>query len=633
MKRRLIQFYDSFGDRGVMFILYALAVVANSLPAIFAELPAVFPDEIIVAGAAAMYSGRNWSGLLDSFGVGSGYVQAVFYAPLFWVIKNPYALYKAMLIVNALLVGFIPLIAYHLAGKFGVVRVRRKLLIALCCGMYVAYITDSKFIWNEPVSCLMVWILVLCLFSSWERKSRSSRAALSVLAGFLCALSYAANMQLIGIVAALILTVVLARIFMRERMLNLPVFGISLAGSFVAEHFLRRSIEQSLWGSLEQQTAGIAVNAQASEGFFSVFFTQLYAFMTSSIGMGALAAAIFVVMILSYIAEGIKDRPKTLEDGTKVYEPIKHKYSTRLTVFALFQFLAVICTAAVSVLFTFGAGEHMAEQAVFGRYTDNIAPLAVFLVLVYIFLYGIDLAKPIIGAGVYGYSCVCFGVAGVPVGQMSEQFMYSAFFGLFAMFSKEGTPEDAGMSCVIMSSLVFALYALIIVFASCTRKHRTTAVTGTVFCVMMTATIYTALVFIPSVGLRNAEKQTPAKELMSLLYNDSQSPPIVVYNEEPEFAATLQFLAPETRVLILTSGGSVPESCLLIAKNGVAPPFEGGSYDLVGRTDEFAVYAFGDNARDFIRYSSSKETGSSGSGSASGSGSSNNSSGASGIAQ
>ena len=97
-----------------MFILYAFAVVANALPAVAAELPSVFPDEINVLGTAALYSGRNWSGLLEHFGGGSGYVQALFYTPLFWLIKNPYALYKAMLIAISLLVGFIPLIAYHL---------------------------------------------------------------------------------------------------------------------------------------------------------------------------------------------------------------------------------------------------------------------------------------------------------------------------------------------------------------------------------------------------------------------------------------------------------------------------------------------------------------------------------------
>lgn len=612
MKRRLEQFYNSFGDRGVMFILYALAVVTNALPAVFAELPSVLPDEINAAGIAAMYSGRNWSGLLSSFSSGSGYVQALFYTPLFWVIKNPYAIYKAMLVINALLIGIIPLIAYHLAGKFGVLRVRQRLLIALSCGVYVAHTINSKFIWNETLTCLVGWLLTLCLFSSWDKNSRSSRAALSALTGFLCAFAYASNKRLISVVAAVVLTAVIARAVLRERMINLPIFGLTLAGSFTAEHFLRLMIEQSLWGDVStevsQGTTGSAGN------FFGVFFSHIYAFMTSSVGMGALAAAIFVVLFFSYIVEGIKDRQKTLDDGTKVYEPIKHKYSTRLTVFALFQFLAVGSASLISAFFTFGTGRFTNESGVFGRYTDNIAPFAIFLVLVYVFLYGIDLVKPLIGAGVYGYSCICFAVAGYPLAQLSGQFTHSSLFGLFRVGITEESADNMGMVCIIMSSLVFTLYALIIVFISCTRRNRAALVSGTVFCVLMAATVYASTVYIPDICRENSESLTPAKELMELLYNDSQSPPIIVYEAEPQVAATLQFLAPDTRVMMLDSKGKVPEACLLIAENGVHAPFEGGSYDVVGRTDEFTIYAYGDSARDFIRYSSANlNTGSTGS--------------------
>lgn len=582
-----------------MFILYALAVVTNALPAVFAELPSVFPDEINAAGVAAMYSGRNWSGLLREFGSGSGYVQALFYTPLFWVIRNPYALYKAMLVINALLVGFIPLIAYHLAGKFGVLRVRRKLLIALCCGVYVAHTINSKFIWNETLTCLVCWLLTLCLFSSWDKNSHSSRAAMSVLAGFLCAFAYASNKRLISLVAALILTAILVRLIMREKMLNLPVFGLSLAASFAAEYFLRRTIEQSLWGEVSGETS---FGSSSVGDFFGVFFSHIYAFMTSSIGMGALAAAIFVVLMFSYLSEGIKDRQKTLDDGTKVYEPIKHKYSTRITVFALFQFLMAGSASFVAAFFT---DRTLGEYEVFGRYTDNVAPFAIFLVLVYVFMYGIDLAKPLIGAGVYGYSCICFAIAGYPLAKMSDSFTYSSLFGIFRMgVSEEAFADRSGMICIIMSSLVFTLYALIIVFISCTRRNRATFVTGTVFCVLMAATVYASTIYIPSICAENYESLTPVKDVMGLLYNDSQSPPIVVYEAEPEFAATLQFLAPDTRVLMLESGGKIPEACLLIANNDVHAPFEGGSYDVVGKTEGFTVYAYGDSARDFIRYSS-----------------------------
>lgn len=590
-----------------MFILYALAVVVNSLPAVVVELPSVFPDEINVAGIAALYSGRNWSGLLEQINGTSGYIQAVFYAPLFSVIKSPYVLYKAMLIENALIVGFIPTIVYHLAGKFGVISVRRKLLISICCGMYVAYTINSKFIWNEPLTCLLSWILTLVLFSAWDKCGRGSKAASSVLAGFLCALAYASNKRLISIVLALILTVIIARILFKVKILNLPVFAITLAVSFCAEFFLRGSIEQMLWGGASELGSEISINTNAARRFFGVLFSHIYAFMTSSVGMGALAVAIFVIMMLSYLFEGVKDRSKTLEDGTKVYEPIKHRYSTRLTIFALYQFLAVGITASASAFFTFGTGRYTEESLVFGRYTDNIAPFAVFLVLVYIFLYGIDLVKPLIGIVVYGYSCLCFYIVGYPLASSTSSFMYSPLFGLYSLVTGEESSDSTGMSFIVLSSLVFSLYALIIVFISCTRRHRVSLVSGTILCVLMAAVIYNSALYLPNISKKSSERLAPCKEIVRMIYNDAQSPPILAYDIDAEIAATIQFLAPDTRVKIVNDGKRITDSCLLITKSDMKVPFEGGTYDIIGRTNEYTVYAYGESARDFIRYNSAEE--------------------------
>ncbi len=606
MRRRLEQFYESFGDRGVMFILYALAVVINALPAVTAELPSVYPDEISVAGAAALYSGRDWSALFKDINASGGYIQAILYTPLFWIIKNPYALYKAMLIENALVVGFIPLIVYRLAGKFGVIRVRQKLLISMCCGMYVSYLVNSKFIWNESVTCLFGWLLVLCFFGSWDKTSQSARAGMSVLTGFLCALSYAASTRLISVVAAIVLTAVFARFVLKEKALNLPVFGLTLMGAFVGEHFLREAVEKAVWGTASNNLENIAAYANAAGRFFGVLFSHIYAFMTSSIGLGALAAAIFAVMLLTYLSEGIKARPTVLEDGTKVYEPVKHKFNVKLTAFALLQFSAVGFTSMISAFFAFGTGKYSSETSMFGRYTDNIAPFAMFLVLTYIFLYGIDLAKPLIGAGIYGYACLCFAVAGYPLTQLYSQFSCSPILGMFTtILGEDGAESSSGMGYVIMSSFVFTVYVLVIVLIACTRKHRTSSVTGTVFGVIAAAIIYTCVWYLPRICTENSERLAPYKEVAALLYNDAQSPPIIAYNTDPELAATVQFLTPDAQVSTLKRGKKITKSCLLIAENNAKLPFKGGSYDIVGKTAAFTVYAYGENARDFISYSSS----------------------------
>lgn len=595
MKQRLEQFYAAFGDRGIMFILYAFSVVVNALLCWNMQLPAVYPDELSVAGTAAFYSGNGKWPLLEQSSDG-GYVQALFYAPLYLVFNNPYALYKAMLIVNALLISFIPMIIYHLAAKLGVARVRQKLLIALSCGMYISYIANSKFVWNETVTAVMCWLLALCYFLAWDRRGRGSRFSSSVLLGFVSALAYAANEKLIASVIALVITVFIAQLGVREKIVNIPVFLISLVISFIGEHFVREAISSAIGIGFE----GIpAVNKSGS--FFGILFSQIYLYMTSTLGISALAASLCVIMLLSLIREGTRSLAvDTPESNTRVYEPIKHKYSRRLTMFALFELLSVLLTAVLSALF-----DSPGSLDSFGKFTNNLAAPALFLVFVFVFLYGIDLTKLILGICIYAYACLSFGIVGYPM--LSRLKPASGVFinGLLPIdLSVYNVAEN--MTYIILSSCVFTMFAMLFVFVSCSRRHRTMLVTLSSFLIITMGTVYLGGYRLPRDGIRNSEEIEPFCDVADLLYNDPQSPPIIVYDTDPRLASTIQFIARDVEVRIITNGEKAPESCLMIAENGVAIPFEGGSYDNIGKTAKYSLYAFGESAREFIRYSSSK---------------------------
>ncbi|MGN0684327.1 MAG: hypothetical protein ACI4JY_11675, partial [Oscillospiraceae bacterium] len=88
MIQALKRFYSNFGDRGIMFVMFAVSVVAHSLMAMCMELPAIDPDEIGVASIAAFYSGRDWSALMGQISYYYGYIQAVLYTPLFLLFNN-----------------------------------------------------------------------------------------------------------------------------------------------------------------------------------------------------------------------------------------------------------------------------------------------------------------------------------------------------------------------------------------------------------------------------------------------------------------------------------------------------------------------------------------------------------------
>lgn len=595
MKKRLEHFYNAFGDSGIMFILYAFSVVANSLLTWNMELPAIYPDEITVAGTAAFFAGKDWSALLGSIDCSGGYIQAIFYTPLFFLFNTPYAIYKAMLVVNSLLISFIPLITYHIAAKLGVVRVRHKLMISVSCGMYISYIACGKFIWGESISALLLWIMVLCVFTAWDKKNKGTRFSMSVLLGFLFAVGYASNPQLLAFDAAILATVLLAHFLLREKVLNLIAFTISVVLSFSAERLVSAMLRERLWN----ESVGLSfTNSMGS--FFSSLHSGFYSFMTASLGIGALAAAVFIVLAMSLIREGVRKRVETPESNTRVYEPIKHKYSMRVTLFALFQFLAVGCMEIFSAMFVItdcsGGTNALSGCA------ENLAPFALFIVMVFVIQYGIELSHLVLGAAVYAYSCLCFGL--ISYGNVNEDIGVSilSIFPLKRAIIVEYSP----MSYLILSSCVFSLYAVLMVFVSCSRRHRAKLATVSMFSVFVLSACFFSIAYLPKIGRENSEKTAPYCEVFALLYNTPQSPPIVVYEAEEELAATIQFLAQDTSVSIVKSGEKIPDSCLLVTKNKVQIPKDVGSYDNVGKTSSYTVYAFGETARNFIRYNSSQ---------------------------
>ncbi len=594
MRRRLEQFYAQFGDNGIMFILYAFSLIVNCLLTWSMELPAIHPDEITTIGTAAYLAGKDWTPLLGKIGGGGGYLQAVLYVPIFSLFNNPYAIYKAMLVVNSLLVSFIPLIVYHLAAKLGIVRVRYKLMIAFSCGLYISYIAGSKFAWNEPITALLCWIMVLCVFNAWDKKNKSTRFTMSIVLGFLCAAAYASSAQLIGLTLAILVTVLTAHFVLREKVLDLAAFVISALVSFAAEYFARVKIGERLWGN----EPGISFTGSLGE-FFESLYSGIYAFFTSTLGIGALAAALFAVLTLSLIREGVRRRVDTPESNTKVYEPIKHKYSMRLTLFAIFQFLAIGFSEIFSSVFiTSIRGGDVYNVVSCG---ENAAPFALFLVLVFIIQYGTELSHVFLASGIYAYSCLCFAVSGSMASEAQAELLNA-----IVPFNGDAAVSASPMTYLILSSVVFSLYAIIIVFVSCSRKHRHALVSTTVFSVVMLTTAIVGGMIIPALGQRNVESTKPYCDVFPLLCNSPQSPPVVVFDAEPELAGTLQFLAPDTPVSWLERGDVIPEVCLLVTKNGNQIPNASGSYDSMGKTDKYTVYAFGETARDYIRYAQSQ---------------------------
>lgn len=606
-------FYDTFGDRGVMFLLFAFSVVIHALMSLQMELPAISPDEYGTASVAAFYAGKDWP-LMGSLVYYYGYVQAIAYLPLELVFKNPYALYKAMLVMNGVIISFIPMIVYHLASKMGVEKVWQKTVAALCCGFYVTYIAHSKFIWNEAVCSLLPWLLIWCVFMAWGRVEKPSGYTFSIIIGFLCAACYGAHSRLIAVVVALVLTLLIARIVFKKNIVNLPCFFVSLAVSFIAEHFFKKMIKEQVWlGNADLNTVDSGIDRLSGlfeEGGFmnliATLFGHLYTFCTSTLGFGAIALTVFVILCAKRISEWNANRHnnKRDDDGTTVHTPVKRHYSLKVLMFGIYAFLAVGGSMLLSVLYKFNSSQFgdIKDLVMFGRYTDNVAPMAVFLVLVFIFEYKYNIKTILASAGIYAYICFGFAMTTHPLLD-SGSYRESPILGLCPWrFGEDYNKDFTELSFIIMSSVVFAVFALLVVYAACSRAHHPHFTAVTLCIAIAYSTMFVGFDYLPLRAEENLEKTTPIKEVCEYIYNDSASPDIVAYKLNSRNTGLLQFLNPEAIVRKVSKEKNLPESGLMVLENGTEIPFTTSEYDIVGATSEYSIIAYGTAAREYIKF-------------------------------
>ncbi len=618
MIQALKRFYTNFGDRGVMFVMFAFGVVMHSLLAMCMELPAVNPDELGVASISAFYSGKDWSLLMEKVGYYYGYVQALFYAPLFLLFRNPYALYKACIVMNGVLISFVPLIAYHVAGRVGVKKVWQRLTAAICSGCYITYIAHTKFMWNETICSLLPWVLLWIIFQAVDCRKSGSRCLWSAAAGLLCAVCYAAHSRLLAVVIAFVMTLLIVRIFMKRTILVLPVFFPVMIFSFVGEHFAKKLIQQLVWlgnasGNTMESEADRVLGLFEEGGFgrfSSALFGHLYTFMTSTVGLGALAVSLFFLMAVTYFLEWHGGRKREVVDGVEIFTAAEHKYSPRMLTLGIYACLTVGGSMALSVLFKFNSGQidDIKDLTMFGRYTDNVAPLAIFFVLMFLFRYGITVKQTAWAAGVYAYVCVSFFTASYHRIESAKGYRESPVLGLMPWrIGEDYTKAFTAESFIIMTSVTFSVLAFFAVFTACSKKSGKGFISGMLCCLCVYTTLFAGLVYLPDRAEENLAKTEPAREVSTLLYDEAASPLIVCYKMKSRNAGLIQFLNPRTRVTIIRKEKNIPENCIIIADEETPLPLDEEDYDYIGTEGGLSVYAHGETARDYMKYKQSAD--------------------------
>ena len=134
-------------DAFIMIVIYAAALTLHVL------VPGAVP------AIAAYINGLDWSPTVSTGGY-YGYFQSLFYIPVFWVTDDPYLRYQLMLMINGVLMSFVPVIAYWLSRRAFDVSRPAAAVFSLICGLYPSYMLLTNFTWNETMCCLLPWVFL-----------------------------------------------------------------------------------------------------------------------------------------------------------------------------------------------------------------------------------------------------------------------------------------------------------------------------------------------------------------------------------------------------------------------------------------------------------------------------------------
>ena len=603
----LRRFYFKIGHRGVKFLIYLLFLTVHVLLSLQATLPSIDPNEFGVAAISALFSGNDWSAAMSQNDYFCGFIQAALYTPIMLVTGDPVLQYRLMLLLNGVLLSFIPLMVYSLCLKIGAEKPWQAGFCSLICGGYLTYFAHSKFIWNETIAILMPWILVWLLFRLTSCRTNSRRVLLSALLGFACAVSYAAHARLLAVILAVFAALIFSCFALNKRWVSFPVLLTSTAVFGILQQLVSYGLQQSLWlesnpanliNTPEHFFANFGCDGGFAEGlsrFVETLSAQLYYFFSASWGMGALGLVLLIYVISAVVSHRKNKLPSLYSDSFLFYG-----------VFAAFT---VIFMLFMSTFYKYGGDTLYTYQdnLLFGRYLDEIIPFALLFVLLFVFIHDLKLIHVLLAVIASSVASLGFYFTSYNRVISASSARISPMLGLYPLLIGEsnataldGTALAAALSCGM------CILALLVVIISCTR-NKTKSVTVAVSLLLVTvySAGFAATVYLPLAESESQQKNAVYLELSQYVYNRKDAPEITVYQTPRNTAQMMQFINQSTRVVYADEVTEIPENTFVIVPDNVTIRFPTTSRKLVfteiGKADGYRVYAYGEKALAYVQ--------------------------------
>jgi hypothetical protein len=360
--------------------------------------------------------------------------------------------------------------------------------------------------------CLIAWTLLAALNS----KNKILRQLQAIFLAFTAAVMVFTDVILLSVAAGLIITVVLAKVFMKRSLVPIATFFICLT-VFI---FLLYRVWKYMSVDFNLTVFSNAVSANVSfSDLMRMLAGRLYYFTVSTWGMGVLAICLF---------------------ATAVNQRIKLHFANTdyiiLTVFAVISLVFTLLTSLAAQTDIYSSQEAL----LFGLHTDYVTPLLLISVICYIYVYDLNLREILSAVVAMGGIFTAFFSLTARTVVHAQNVELMPIIGLYPLRIGVDINTLISLDGLFLSvSAVFCFMALLIVFVCCGGRYRKRILSGTVATIALYCCVYTCAVSLPLERRQINEKNAAVYELSELLYNSSEAPAIIA---PEEIADLLQFL-------------------------------------------------------------------------------------------
>ena len=276
------------------------ASVAWAIPA--ANSPVILGDELGYWGNAAIMAGYDWHSVMSSIPFYS-YGYSFFLVPLFWLGLPMAAMYKAALVLNIVFLELaFALTVLCLRRLFSALPPLGALLVATATTLYTNTVVQAQAAWSETLLYLVYWLLFFLVLRLLEKPTIPGSIAVALAGAYL----YMVHMRTLGVLIALVITILLFWAAKRLSWRQVLAFALSFAALLVLQNTIKLwfnanvYVGESFVGANDYggQINNMLDAFSTAEGWSSIFFSacgKMFYLATSTLLLGLVALRLLFV--------------------------------------------------------------------------------------------------------------------------------------------------------------------------------------------------------------------------------------------------------------------------------------------------------------------------------------------------